>query len=157
MRRKYLRGHSCDDLGTIALSVPAAVDDRSPDSDDYVQDGVGYVLRVADGSLPEGLTLASTPAAAFIHAGVADFLLVWIDEATDEQEAFDFTLGIVAIDLAGNPSEEVFVDIADPGSGGSQEAAKSDDPLGCASAAAPPVWWGLAASVAAVFGRRSGR
>ena len=147
---------SCDDLGLISMSFPAAVDDRSPDSDDYVQDGVGYALRVADGSVPDDLDLASSPTAAFIHAGVADFLLVWIDRATDEQEAFDFTLGIAAIDLAGNTSAEVFVDIADPGSGGSEEAAKGDDPLGCATVAAPPVWWGLAASVAAVFGRRSG-
>lgn len=103
---------SCDDLGTVSLSFPASTDDTS------VPEAIGYRLRMIDGTLPAGLSLGEPQRAARVgDDGTVSLPLVWIDDATNDQEPFDFTLGVTAIDEAGNESEEVEVVVSDAGAG----------------------------------------
>jgi hypothetical protein len=69
--------------------------------------------------------------------------LIWIDDATDVQEPFDFTVAITTIDEAGNESEPVELDLSDNGS----------NACGCDGTAST---WGAGALVAAALlvGRR---
>ncbi len=157
-----VRGYtSCDDVGSIALSFAAAWDDRSPAADSDIQQGVGYGVRVTGGSLPDGLLIDAEPMAAFIDEGVASLGFVWGDDPTDRQEAFDFTLEIVAIDLAGNEGDGVLVDVADGGYDGPEGCATNEEeseggpsPSGCSSVPGRPFAWALLASVALVLRRR---
>lgn len=120
------RSTSCDDIGLVELALPPATDDVS------APEHVGYRLRVLDGTLPDGLTVDETRRADAISGDVATLALIWIDEATDEQEAFDFTLGVTAIDEAGNESEEIAVAVSDPGreAGGCSTAGRGAGALG---------------------------
>jgi hypothetical protein len=103
---------SCDDLGWIELELDVAVDDVS------ATENVGYQLRILDGSLPDGLQVEETRRIDFLNGDRGVLTLLWVDGATDEQESFDFTLGIAAVDEAGNVGEEVTVALADAGSDG---------------------------------------
>jgi hypothetical protein len=107
---------SCDDVGAIAISV-AATDDATP------EDKLGYRLTLSDGRLPEGFTL---PSQAIRALGGTDgqIWLHWGD-GTGDQEAFSFTLEVVAIDLAGNESAPQTLRIADGGSGGCRVAGRA--------------------------------
>ncbi|MES2645115.1 MAG: hypothetical protein V4850_36850 [Myxococcota bacterium] len=111
---------SCDHSGTITLHFRAAVDDRSPAVETgHVQMGVGYRVRVVRGALPQPRYSAETTIAsafAFARNGTAVLSLFWIDGATDDQEAFAATLGVTAVDLAGNESTETLYEVAAPGS-----------------------------------------
>lgn len=133
---------SCDDLGVISLSLAAATDAESPFEADEnkVQVGVGYRLRVVSGTLPDGLSLSEVPSRAFFSEGRASISLIWIDGAEDEQEPFSLILGVQAVDLAGNLSEEIEIPIEDPGSreedGSCWEEAESTS-KGCAALAPP--------------------
>jgi uncharacterized protein (TIGR03382 family) len=100
---------SCDDLGRIELSLGAASDDVS------AAENIGYRLRVIEGALPDGLTVDETRRADSLADGTANLLLLWIDEAEDEQEPFDFVLGVTPIDEAGNEGEELSIPLADEG------------------------------------------
>jgi MYXO-CTERM domain-containing protein len=101
---------SCDDLGRISLSFPASEDAVS------AANAVGYRLRVVEGAPPDDLGIDETRRADSIDADQASLMLIWIDEATDDQEAFSVVIGITAVDEAGNESEEVTIEVSDPGS-----------------------------------------
>lgn len=117
---------SCDGIGLVELTFAASTDDVSDPA------RVGYRLRVVEGSLPDGLTVDETRRADAIDGDVAVLTLLWSDEATDDQEPFDFTLGVTAVDEAGNESDEVTVAIDDPGSeaGGCSTAGRGAGVLG---------------------------
>ena len=97
---------SCDDIGIIQV-FPKAMDDMT------AADRIGYRLTLAAGVLPSGLTL---PADAIeLEPGYPYLRLTWVDGASDNQDAFEFTLAIVAIDLAGNESTPQAIVVGDGG------------------------------------------
>jgi hypothetical protein len=112
---------SCDDFGHINLSFSASTDDQGEP---------GYEFTIVAGTPPADFYLPSSPVMSRIE-DPASFHLIWIDGGTDIQEAFSFTLGIWAVDQAGNYSERLDVFIADAG-----RAAK-DAPEGCSTTQAP--------------------
>jgi MYXO-CTERM domain-containing protein len=96
---------SCDDAGWLQIAVSA--------TDDFtLSEEIGFRVELVEGDLPDGFAFDGVARRA--RDGALHFH--WNDEATDEQEAFDFTVSIVAIDLAGNESEPVELDVSDPGS-----------------------------------------
>lgn len=100
---------SCDDIGTIYLSFPGSEDDVSAPT------AIGYRLRVVEGAPPDDLTVDETRDPDSVD-GDAHLALIWIDEATDDQEPFSFVIGVTAVDEAGNESAEVTLEISDEGS-----------------------------------------
>jgi hypothetical protein len=101
-------GTSCDDLGWIGI-LPAVTDDHTPAGQ------LGYLVSLVRGQLPEGLAL---PPQTFALPGPnREMTLFWLDGNTDDQESFDFTLSVVAIDLAGNESAPMQVHIGNDGKG----------------------------------------
>ena len=100
---------SCDDLGRIDVQLDASDDDVS------APENIGYRMRVVEGTLPDGLTVDETRRADSVAGGVARLTLLWVDEATDEQEPFDFVLGVAPVDEAGNEGEALTLAISDPG------------------------------------------
>jgi hypothetical protein len=101
-------GSTCDDIGTV-LITPSAMDDMTP------PDGIGFRITLAGGTLPPGFTLPT--GAIKREPSYAYLLLTWVDGATDDQDAIDFTLSIVAVDLAGNESAPQTVVVKDSGAG----------------------------------------
>lgn len=90
---------SCDDIGSIALIPTPPSDDRTPPNE------LGYRLRFVGGRLPDGLRIPDD--ARRLSQGEPPALdLRWIDGATDDQEPFDFTVTLTAIDKAGNEGPE---------------------------------------------------
>lgn len=86
---------SCDDLGALSLKLTTpATDDRTVPSE------MGYILEHAGGTLPDGMTLP-TQAMRVMNDQV---WFHWIDGATDEQEALEFAVALIAVDRAGNRS-----------------------------------------------------
>ncbi len=85
---------SCDDIGLITIEVDSK-DDRTP------PDKLGYRVTVIGGVLPDGFAPISGDRRAI---GKNKLSLVWVDGASNAQEYFDFTVEIIAIDLAGNES-----------------------------------------------------
>ena len=82
---------TCDDIAMLELTA-GATDDATPRA------RIGYRLSLDAGTLPAGLTL---PADA-VEPGANDTLaLTWVDAT---KEPVDFTLRVLAIDLAGNES-----------------------------------------------------
>lgn len=106
---------SCDDLGTILLQV-SATDDQTDTA------SLGYRIELVSGSLPSGLTLPATAVRPALSGGL---LLVWLDGASDDQEALTFELSVRAVDLAGNEGPPTSVAVHDPGSGGCSMAGHS--------------------------------
>jgi len=98
---------SCDDLGRVELTVTPGSDDRTP------TDRLGYRLVLVDGRLPTGASLPSEPVRLFSGR----LLVLWLDGATDDQEAVSFTLALIPVDLAGNEGPAFEVRVRDPGSG----------------------------------------
>jgi len=96
---------SCDDLGGVGFQVQAT-DDLTP------PERIGYLFTLVSGSLPAGLVL---PGAVEPRGGEVAF--GWVDGADDDQEPIDFTVRVVAIDLAGNQSVAQMVRVTDEGSG----------------------------------------
>lgn len=114
-RRSGLFGRettSCDDIGGVWIEVARPAGDPDP------ADEVGYRLEQLDGTLPDGLEVPSGPWRG------PTLSLTWIDDATDDQEPFAFTLAIVPVDRAGNEGPALELELADDGS----------VPGGCASA-----------------------
>jgi MYXO-CTERM domain-containing protein len=118
---KINRGHgndgcssydSCEGMAAVVISV-SATDDATPAQE------VGYRLTLVDGALPQDMRLPDSPIRT-IEAG--HLWLYWGDGDSDDQEAFSFTLQIVAIDLAGNESAPQTLEVADSGSGGCRVA-----------------------------------
>jgi hypothetical protein len=99
---------SCDDIGVIQIE-PKATDDMTP------ADRIGFRITLAAGTLPSGLTL---PADTIdLPPGFPFVGLTWVDGATNDQDPLDFTLSIVAVDLAGNESAPQAVAVHDDGGG----------------------------------------
>jgi hypothetical protein len=97
---------SCDDIGSISISVLAAQDDSTP------FDQMGLRMELVDGKLPGSAALYDYDV-RIIQDG---FFLAWGDGAKDKQESFDFTLSIRSVDLAGNVSQTATeLRIKDPG------------------------------------------
>jgi MYXO-CTERM domain-containing protein len=99
---------SCDDVGLIDIAL-GATDDMSQPS------AIGYRFSLVSGKLPDGLQL---PADAVRPGTGSSVVLAWIDEMTDTQEPFDFTVQIVAVDEAGNESAPQTLRVQDPGTSG---------------------------------------
>ena len=96
---------SCDDIGTITIAALATDDVTDPSR-------IGY--RFTYGSdvssyLPSGFQ----PPAYAVEPQGGFLMLNWLDGATDGQETLNFTLQVVAIDLAGNVSAPQTVRIFD--------------------------------------------
>jgi len=99
---------SCDDIGVIQIQ-PKATDDMTP------AEKIGFRVTLAAGTLPSGLTL---PADAIdLPPGYPFVGLTWVDGATNDQDLLNFTLSIVAVDLAGNESAPQTVVVHDDGGG----------------------------------------
>lgn len=94
---------SCDELGQIELQM-AATDDQTPAA------SMGFRIELASGALPSGLTLPDYSVRG------SRLLLVWMDVASDDQEAFSFVLAISAVDLAGNVGPATTIQVSNPGS-----------------------------------------
>jgi MYXO-CTERM domain-containing protein len=94
---------SCDDLGWINVAVQGT-DDMTMSQE------LGFRVALVAGTPPAGLTIPEGATTGFVS-------LLWIDGNTDDQEAFDFTLAIVAVDRAGNESAPKTVHIVSEGSG----------------------------------------
>lgn len=125
---------SCGDLGTVLLTVRSTDDQTSPAE-------MGYRVRLTAGRLPAGLVLPTGDVRA-----LSDLLpLHWGDS---EGEAVAFTLAIWAVDLGGNLSPEVAVNVGDAGRGGCAfaPALRGSAPLAA--------WLGLAALALARIWRR---
>jgi hypothetical protein len=88
---------SCDDLGFIEIELVRFEDDRTP------PERLGYRIGPPIGTPPATLRPA-TDAYRLLPGQERRVVLVWIDGATDEQEPFDFTVVLTAVDSAGNES-----------------------------------------------------
>jgi hypothetical protein len=93
-----------DDNGGVITFVVQSEDDRSRSFE------IGYVLRFNDGLVPEKFEFSDEAWRTLGCGGMGKFkdcllFVPWIDGATDDQEAFDFSFTAVAIDKAGNESE----------------------------------------------------
>jgi len=89
----------CGSLGTVMIQALATDDTTAPGK-------IGYRFSLAAGRLPAGLTLSQT---AFDAEGPT--LILYFD--TDNTDAIDFTLQVVAIDHAGNESTPQTVRVFD--------------------------------------------
>lgn len=96
----------CGGQGWISFGARATDDTTQPDR-------IGYRVSIVGGQPPLGFVVPAAQRAAGDHV-----MLVWGDGATDDQEPFDVTLQVLAIDAAGNESAPQTVRVADPGSGG---------------------------------------
>lgn len=103
-----LRLGCVDDCGTgggaIDLQVLAAADDRTP------PDEMGYRLELVGGDLPE--PNGSLPSYD-VRARGGVIKLIWFDGESVEQDPFEFSLVIYAVDLGGNvsaPSEPILIE-----------------------------------------------
>ncbi len=140
--RGQLLNTSCDDISTLSLDFLPAVDDRTPAAE------LGYRLVLLDGELPEGMSLPD----GAIRAETGHISVAWLDGLAEEQELIDFSLGLIAVDLAGNESELATVDVFDAGSGLAQDEA----PAGCSTLSAAPARAAVLALLAlALTSRRS--
>jgi len=109
---------SCDGAGYIVLGG-AATDDMTE------VDRIGYRFTLVEGTPPSRFTVPPPTFLPTVFDG--QIWLEWDDGASDDQESFDFTLSLVAIDVAGNESAPRMVRIADD-AGGCTVAAWSRSP-----------------------------
>jgi hypothetical protein len=98
---------SCADIGIVSV-FPEAMDDMTP------PEKIGFRITLAAGTLPAGLTL---PSDVIDLAPNSALQLTWVDGATNDQEIINFTLTVVAVDLAGNESTPQTVVVQDDGAG----------------------------------------
>lgn len=98
---------SCDGSGSIAIT-PTVADERALPAE------IGFRMRLLSGSLPQGLNLPGGD----VRARSGGLYFHWDDGYEADHEEFSFTLEIIAVDTAGNPSPPVQVVISDGGSGG---------------------------------------
>lgn len=132
---------TCDEFGIIHLNV-AASDDATP------ADRIGYRITFVSGTLPDEFEL---PAEARRQNERGGLLLIWYDEPEVAQEPFDFTVEVVAIDLAGNESAPQMLRLSDGGNDGCRAAGRRGAPADARTAAV------LIAMTALAVRRRRGR
>ncbi len=103
---------SCDDIGSIGFEIGPVSDDLTKPAE------LGFLFQVVEGTLPSGLSVPAKPLVTISEKTEYGYYLHWTDGATDDQEPFEFTLVVVAVDKAGNHSEESDpVTVRHPGSG----------------------------------------
>jgi hypothetical protein len=124
----------CGDATYIGIAA-LATDDVTPPAD------IGYRLSLVDGVLPANTTLPATAIDPFL-----DQVRVYFPHDT---VAFDFTLQVVAIDLAGNESPPQSVHV--------HHFESSECSLGRGGAARPAVGWIAVAALIACARRRRRR
>ncbi|MDG1483482.1 MAG: hypothetical protein P8R54_28080 [Myxococcota bacterium] len=127
---------SCDARGVLSVEFSPASDDRTS------SEAMGYRAVLLEGALPDTLTLGENAV-----LGPDRLNLLWTDGATAEQEPLDFTLGLIAIDLAGNESAPAEVWVADDG----RSAAAA---TGCAAVPRPETPVSLCAVLLLLLRRR---
>ena len=126
---------SCDDLGVLVLGFSPALDDLS------TTETIGYQVVHLSGALPDGMSLSDTA-----WRGEDALTVIWSDGATDAQEPLDFSLGIVAIDEAGNASAPAEVWVSDAGREGA--------PTGCSAVGGGGLLAALCGGLLAISRRR---
>ena len=110
LRDQGIGPSSCDDVGFVEIELTRFEDDRTP------PDLLGYRIGPAIGVLPNSPPAHSTDVYRLIRGQKPVVVLVWIDHGSDEQEPFDFTVSLTAVDRAGNESvASAPVRIAHPG------------------------------------------
>jgi hypothetical protein len=92
----------CPDVGRISIAAVATDDMTAPDR-------IGYRFALEAGTLPAGFSLPTSA----IEPSLSLYLI-----ADDGDEPIDFTLRVVAIDLAGNQSAPQTVRVYDDPGGG---------------------------------------
>jgi hypothetical protein len=127
-------GKACENLGSITISVARPADD--PDA----HDAVGYRLEIRDGDLPDGLELDSAPLLG------PEIVLIWTDGGPPHG-AFEATLALVPVDVAGNEGEPADVTVGDAGGCGCRTGAGG----------APVLASGFVSLLTALRGRRRER
>ena len=91
VHRGRLEKRGCSsNLGSITIE-PVGVDDRTPPGE------IGYVVRLVEGSVPEGLELPSPP----YQTPYGSTGLLW-DERAGDGRSFSAVLEVVPVDRAGN-------------------------------------------------------
>ena len=93
---------TCDANGVIALSAPATDNVTAATS-------IGYRYTLEAGSLPQDFALPTDAREPYGD----EIFLRWTDGDTNSQESIDFTVRVVAIDLAGNESAPQSVRVID--------------------------------------------
>ncbi len=96
--------NSCDGSGQVGIALLPTADDRSP------ADQIGYLVELVDGSLPGNLYIPEQPVRQ-IDGGALWFVF------SDEDQEFEFSVSIRAVDLAGNMSEPILVEVFSGNSG----------------------------------------
>ncbi len=112
---------SCDDIGSIAITPTPPSDNRTAPNE------LGYRIRLVGGEAPSGVRVPDEAWRVQSNNSPALYLH-WIDGATDDQEAIDFTITLTAIDRAGNEGpESAPIRIHHPGSGSGCRVARGSD------------------------------
>lgn len=96
---------SCDGSGQIGIELLPTVDDRSSPAE------VGYIIEHAGGTLPDNLGLPPDPVRT---DGTGTIWLLF----SDVDQPLDFQLSIRAVDLGGNVSAAITIDVASVDSAG---------------------------------------
>jgi MYXO-CTERM domain-containing protein len=94
-------GPDCPDLGRISIAAVATDDMTAPGA-------IGYRFTLRAGALPAGFTLPT-----FALDAEGPFVSLFWSDDDSSGDAFDFTLQVVAIDLAGNESAPQTVRVHD--------------------------------------------
>jgi hypothetical protein len=88
---------SCYDIGTITIEIGTISDDRTPAEE------MGYRVEI-DGDFP-GDGLSGMSEGMVIRADNGVLYLNFIDPDPENKNSWDFSLRVIAVDLAGNESE----------------------------------------------------
>lgn len=122
-------GDTCQDLGFITMRLAPGVDDQT------AAEEMGYRVTLSAGSLDDTSLIPEYDLRLFGD----EIFLVWADGASNDQEAIDLTLELIAIDQSGNQSQPTYVDVTHPGGTGTcgVDPVDPDDPndpdsAGCA-------------------------
>ena len=86
--------NSCYDIGTITIEIGTISDDRTPAEE------MGYRVEI-DGDFPGESSLEGE----VIRADNGVLSLTFIDPDPENKDSWDFSLRVIAVDLAGNESE----------------------------------------------------
>jgi len=100
---------SCDDLGFIDIALTPGDDDRT------LPEEQGFSMEFVGGTLPDGMAEPNRDA---VRLDDGRLWWSWIDDDTHVQEAFDFEVDVIPMDLAGNEGEPLRLRLTDPGSDG---------------------------------------
>jgi MYXO-CTERM domain-containing protein len=97
----------CPMHGYLTIEV-SATDDQTPTAE------LGFRLQVKSGKTPQYWEIPAGDLQAFD----GKISLNWVDDASDDQEAFDFVLAVAPVDRAGNVGAALDLSVSDPGRDG---------------------------------------